>query len=96
MRFRQKYAPSVVNNSIGTLRAVFDEAISTGARFNDPAAGLARVKARQKQLEFFRHASSFCALLTRFVLQGPANRKIAPTSCGFWPIAGFGLAKLGM
>jgi integrase len=51
MRFRQQYAPSVVNNSIGTLRAVFDEAISTGARFNNPAAGLARVKVRQKQLE---------------------------------------------
>jgi integrase len=51
MRFQQQYAPSVVNNSIGTLRAVFDEAISTGARFNNPAAGLTRVKIRQKQLE---------------------------------------------
>jgi integrase len=51
MRFQQQYAPSVVNNSIGTLRAVFDEAISTGARFNNPAAGLTRVKVRQKQLE---------------------------------------------
>jgi integrase len=51
MRFQQHYAPSVVNNSIGTLRAVFDEAIITGARFNNPAAGLARVKVRQKQLE---------------------------------------------
>lgn len=51
MRFQQHYAPSVVNNSIGTLRAVFDEATSTGARFNNPAAGLTRVKIRQKQLE---------------------------------------------
>jgi hypothetical protein len=26
IRFQQQYAPTVVNNSIGTLRAVFDEA----------------------------------------------------------------------
>ena len=45
------YAPTVVNNSIGTLRAVFDEAISTGARFNNPAADLSRVKVRAKRLE---------------------------------------------
>jgi integrase len=51
MTFQQQYAPTVVNNSIGTLRAVFDEAISTGARFNNPAAALARVRVRQKQLE---------------------------------------------
>jgi integrase len=50
-RYQQQYAPTVVNNSIGTLRAVFDEAIRTGARFNNPAAGLSRVKVRQKQLE---------------------------------------------
>jgi hypothetical protein len=29
-RYQQRYSPSVVNNSIGTLRAVFDEAIRTG------------------------------------------------------------------
>ena len=51
IRFQQHYAPTVVNNSIGTLRAVFDEAISTGARFNNPAAKLSRVKLRQKKLE---------------------------------------------
>ena len=50
-RYQQHYSPTVVNNSIGTLRAVFDEAISTGARFNNPAAGLSRMKVRQKQLE---------------------------------------------
>ena len=30
-RYQQQYAPSVVNNSIGTLRAVFDEAVGTCA-----------------------------------------------------------------
>jgi integrase len=50
-RYQQRYSPSVINNSIGTLRAIFEEAISTGARFNNPAAALSRVKVRQKQLE---------------------------------------------
>jgi integrase len=50
-RYQQRYSASVVNNSVGTLRAVFDEAIRTGARFNNPAAGLARMKVRQKRLE---------------------------------------------
>ncbi|HEY2569623.1 MAG TPA: hypothetical protein VGI25_09915 [Candidatus Udaeobacter sp.] len=47
-RYQQRYSPTVINNSIGTLRAIFDEAISSGARFNNPAAGLSRVKIRQK------------------------------------------------
>jgi integrase len=50
-RYQQRYSPSVINNSIGTLRAIFDEAIGSGARFNNPAAGLSRVKIRQKRLE---------------------------------------------
>jgi integrase len=50
-RYQQRYSPSVVNNSIGTLRAIFDEAIRTGARFSNPAAALSRVKIRQKRLE---------------------------------------------
>ncbi len=82
-KYQQQYAPTVVNNSIGTLRAVFDEAISTGARFNNPAAGLSRVKVRQKRLalpsreEFLRFVdeirtagarqSKDCANLVRFL-----------------------------
>ena len=50
-RYQQQYAPSVVNNAIATLRAIFQEAISTGARFNNPAADLDRVKLRQKRLD---------------------------------------------
>jgi integrase len=88
-RYQQRYAPSVVNNSIGTLRAVFDEAISTGARFNNPAAGLSRVKLRQKRLalpsrdEFLRFVSEIrtagarqskdCANLVRFLAYSGAR-----------------------
>ena len=32
-RYQQRYSPSVINNSIGTLRAIFDEAIRSGARY---------------------------------------------------------------
>jgi integrase len=49
--YQQRYSPTVINNSIAVLRAIFQEAISAGARFNNPAAGLERVKVRAKQLE---------------------------------------------
>lgn len=49
-QFQKRFAPSVVNNSLGTLRATFAEAIERGARFNNPAAHLKRVKIRQTQL----------------------------------------------
>ena len=48
--FQQRYASTVVNNSIGTLRAVFQGAVEAGARFENPAANLKRVKVRQKVL----------------------------------------------
>jgi integrase len=50
-RFQSRYAPSVVNNAIGTLRAVFSEAVNSGARFGNPAANLSRVRIRPKRLE---------------------------------------------
>lgn len=51
LRYQQRYAPTVVTNSIGTLRGIFDEAIRTGARFDNPAAELSRVRVRAKRLE---------------------------------------------
>jgi integrase len=48
--FQTRFAPSVVNNSIGTLRAIFDEAIERGARFSNPAARLKRIRMRQRPL----------------------------------------------
>jgi integrase len=49
-QFQQRYAPSVVNNSIGTLKATFQVAVDAGARFENPAAHLKRVKIRPKKL----------------------------------------------
>jgi integrase len=50
-QFQRRYAPTVVNNSIGTLRAIFEIAVNSGARFENPAASLKRVKVRQKRLQ---------------------------------------------
>lgn len=50
-RFQKRYAPSVVNNGIGTLRGVFTEAVDSGARFGNPAVNLSRMRLRQKRLE---------------------------------------------
>jgi integrase len=82
-KFQQKYAPTVVNNSIGTLKAVFQEAVNAGARFENPALNLKRVKIRQKSLqlpskeEFDRFVDAIatagapqsrdCATLVRFL-----------------------------
>ena len=51
VRFQKQYAPSVVNNAIGTLRAVFAKAVDSGARFGNPAANLSRMRIRAKRLE---------------------------------------------
>jgi integrase len=51
VRFQKRYAPSVVNNAIGTLRGVFAEAVDSGARFGDPATNLSRMRVRAKRLE---------------------------------------------
>jgi integrase len=81
--YGKRYAPTVFNNSIAVLRAVFQEAIGTGARFNNPAANLSRIKVRAKQLdlpsreEFLRFVETIrtagarqskdCANLVRFL-----------------------------
>jgi integrase len=51
VKFRKNYAPSVVNNSIAVLRAIFKEAILAGARYGNPAADLKRSKLRPKKLK---------------------------------------------
>lgn len=50
-RYQKHYAPSVVNNSIGTLKAIFEVAIKAGARFDNPTIRLQRAKVRHKRLE---------------------------------------------
>lgn len=49
-RYAAQYAPSVVNNSISAMRAVFKIAVDHGARFNNPGLTLKRVANRLKKL----------------------------------------------
>src|SRR5207247_8008827 len=44
----------------------------------------------------FHHANSAYNLLRRSAPQAPDSRKTAQILCAFSPLAGFGLAKLGM
>lgn len=82
-RYQRKYSPSVVNNSIGTLRAIFDEAIRAGSRYSNPAVTLqpAKIRAIPRELpsrqQFGRlvdeirsagaRQSADCANLVRFL-----------------------------
>ena len=50
-RYRQRYTPSVVNNSLGVMRAVLQEAMDAGALFGNPAGALKRAKVRSKKLK---------------------------------------------
>lgn len=49
-RFQRLYAPTVVNNSIGTLRAIFKIGVEAGARFDNPTEHLEKVRVRPKKL----------------------------------------------
>jgi hypothetical protein len=44
VRYRQHYAPNVVNNSIGVLRAIFKEAVDVGARASQSDSGFKAIK----------------------------------------------------
>ena len=92
MRYQEQYAPTVVNNSIGTLRAMFGEAISTGARFDNPAADLSRVKVRAKRLEL-PSRDQFLRFVEEIRTAGARQSKDCANLVNFSPTAGFGLAK---
>lgn len=51
VKFRRRYAPSVTNNAIAVLRAIFSETVEAGARFSNPAVALKRVRVRGKKLQ---------------------------------------------
>ena len=51
VKFGQKYAPSVYNNTVGTLRHILGIGIQAGARYGNPASTIPKVKVRQKVLK---------------------------------------------
>ncbi len=50
-KFAQNYSAGVYNNTVGTLRHVFEIAIADGARYGNPAAKIAKTKVRPKVLK---------------------------------------------
>lgn len=62
MEFGKNYSPSVFNNTVGTLRHVFNVAIAEGARYGNPAGVIKKMKVRQKQLALPEH-DKFLALV---------------------------------
>jgi integrase len=85
-KFGKAYSPSVFNNTLGTLRHIFNVAIHEGARYGNPALVIKKAKVRQKSLilpehdqflklvETVRHAGSrfseSCADLIQFFAFG--------------------------
>ena len=49
--FGESASPTAFNNTIGTLRMVFDVAIEAGARYDNPAALIKRMKVKRKILQ---------------------------------------------
>ena len=89
-RFGEKYSPSVYNNTVGTLRHVFEIGIKAGARYSNPARSIPKVKVRQKILKLPEHNqflkmvqlmrsaggrfSNSCADLTEFLAYGGCRK----------------------
>ena len=84
--FGQKASPSNFNNTVGSLRMVIDEAIDAGARYDNPARFIKKLRVRQKELQLpnrdqflkmvesiegvNRRFSRDCANLVRFLAYG--------------------------
>ena len=84
--FGQEASPSNFNNTVGSLRMVIDVAVDAGARYDNPARFIKKLRVRQKELQlpnrdqFLRMVESVegvnrrfsqdCANLVRFLAYG--------------------------
>ena len=50
-RFASQYSAGVYNNTVGTLRHVFEIAMADGARYGNPALAIKKLKVRPKELK---------------------------------------------
>ena len=60
--YAEKAAPSNFNNTIGTLRLIFEIAVEAGALYDNPARFIKRLRVRSKKLQLPSH-SQFLALV---------------------------------
>lgn len=54
-RFSKQASPSNFNNTVGTFRLILDVALEAGARYDNPAKHIKRVRVRQKHLQLPSH-----------------------------------------
>lgn len=54
-KFGKEYSSTVYNNTVGTLRHIFDIAIKAGARYGNPANAIRKVRVRSKNLNLPEH-----------------------------------------
>lgn len=54
-RFGQKSSATAFNNTIGTLRMILDIAVDAGARYDNPASKIKRMRVRQKHIKLPSH-----------------------------------------
>jgi len=54
-RFAKQASPSNFNNTVGTFRLILDVALEAGARYDNPARHIKRVRVRQKHLQLPSH-----------------------------------------
>lgn len=54
-KFGKEYSSTVYNNTVGTLRHVFDISIKAGARYGNPANAVRKVRVRSKALNLPEH-----------------------------------------
>ena len=91
-RFQHKYAPSVVNNTISTLRAIFAEAIAAGTRFSNPASDLKRVRLRSKKMTL-PSRQQFLQFVGAIELAGSRDSKSCATLVRFLAYSGLRIGE---
>jgi integrase len=94
LKFQQRYAPSVVNNSIGTMKAIFKAAVDAGARFDNPASNLKRVKIRAKQLQL-PSTEEFGRFVEAIATAGAPQSRDCATLVNFLAYTGMRISEAG-
>lgn len=87
-KFAPEYSAGVFNNTVGTLRHIFDVAIASGARYGNPAMAIKKAKVRQKNLTLPEHGQ-FLQLVEKVRRAGSRFSKDCASLIQFLAFGGF-------
>jgi integrase len=87
-KFAPDYSAGVFNNTVGTLRHIFDVAIASGARYGNPAMAIRKAKVRQKNLTLPEHGQ-FHQLVEKVRRAGSRFSKDCASLIQFLAFGGF-------